>query len=56
METLCLTNKSADGVIFLRNVADLAPEGLLQRRGQSRVAPLCQRLVELAADLRTDAL
>lgn len=36
-----LTNKSADGIVLLREAADLASQGGLQLWRESRVAPLC---------------
>lgn len=36
-----LTNKSADGIVLLSDVADLASKGGLQRWGQCRIVPLC---------------
>lgn len=46
-----LTNKSADGVILLSDAADLASEIFLQCWSHYNKVPLCQRLVDLTADL-----
>lgn len=46
-----LTNKNADWVILLSDAADLANEICLQCWSHCSKVPLCQRLVDLTADL-----
>lgn len=51
---IVLTNKGADGIILLSDAADLASQVCLQCWSQCSKVPLCQRFVDLTADLRAD--